>query len=69
MSDLTPLSTWNRAAAAGWTDPPQPRPTGIACPQCGSELLDLNPLLTLATTPPQKQVGCSACQWSGLRVA
>lgn len=47
----------------------EPRPNGIACPECGKELLDSNPYSTLASWPPQKDVKCSECDYTGYRVA
>ena len=41
---------------------------GIACPQCGAELRDIDPLVTLTSNPPQKTVGCQ-CGYRGYRVA
>lgn len=49
---------------------PKPIPNGIACPKCGEELLDTKPNETLASMPPQKNVGCSSkkCDYIGYRV-
>ena len=47
----------------------EPRPNGIACPTCGSELLDLNPMETFTSNPPQKKIGCPKCSYVGYRVA
>lgn len=46
-----------------------PRPSGIACTVCGKELMDSNPMLTLMSSPPQKNVHCPACGFMGYRVA
>ena len=40
---------------------------GIACPRCGEELYDIDPLTVLTSAPPQKAVGCSACGFRGFR--
>ena len=37
--------------------------TGIACPECGSELLFVDPGVVLLTSPPQKGVKCSQCDF------
>jgi hypothetical protein len=29
----------------------EPRPNGIACPECGNELMDTNPMMTLTSHP------------------
>lgn len=47
----------------------QPRPNGIACPQCGTELWDSNPMITLTSNPPQKNIHCPACGYRGYRIA
>ena len=46
-----------------------PHPNGIACPKCGSELWDSNPMQTLTSNPPQKNVHCSNCEYTGYRLA
>ena len=46
-----------------------PRPNGIACPDCGAELLDTSPDRMLMSKPPQKNVHCPACCYRGFRVA
>jgi hypothetical protein len=46
-----------------------PIPNGIACPKCGEELMDSNPMLTLTSFPAQKNVNCSKCDYVGYRVA
>ncbi len=47
------------------------RKNGIACPRCGSELLDTHPSLTLMSYPPKKRVGCPSegCTFTGYRIA
>ena len=47
----------------------EPHPNGIACPECGSELWDSCPMVTLPTNPLQKNVHCQKCGWSGYRLA
>lgn len=46
---------------------PYPRPNGIECPLCKSELLDMNSS-ELYSYPPQKEVMCSGCVWTGTRL-
>ena len=46
-----------------------PRLNGIACPKCGEELLDSWPMIILSSIPPQKDIHCPACDYSGYRVA
>jgi len=47
----------------------EPHPNGIACPKCSNELWDSNPTLTLTSLPPQKNVHCPSCRYSGYRIA
>ena len=42
---------------------------GIACPKCGAEMHDSDPFSVLASYPPQKDVACGACGYTGCRVA
>jgi len=46
-----------------------PHPNGIACPKCGKELWDSNPMLTLTSNPPKKDIHCPACDYRGYRLA
>jgi hypothetical protein len=46
-----------------------PRPNGIACPECGEELLDSNPNMTLTSNPAKKSIHCSKCKYNGYRIA
>jgi C4-type Zn-finger protein len=43
----------------------------IACPNCGEELVDSNPLETLMSFPPQKKIHCikEGCKYSNYRLA
>jgi hypothetical protein len=54
--------------ATSW-DSSVPTPNGLACPQCGVELMDTDPGVTLMSNPPQKAVHCEACGHQGYRVA
>jgi len=46
----------------------EPQLNGIACPKCGEELYDSNPMMTLASIPPKKGVHCSKCDYVGYRI-
>ena len=46
----------------------EPQLNGIACPRCGSELWDSNPMITLTSNPPKKNVHCT-CGYRGYRTA
>ena len=47
-----------------------PQLNGIACPKCGCELYDSNPMVILATYPAKKTTRCSSenCDYSGARL-
>lgn len=42
---------------------------GIICPDCGVELIDTDPYMTLTSNPPQKSIGCINCDYKGYRIA
>ena len=46
----------------------KPKKNGIACPKCGEELWDSNPMVTLTSHPAQKNIHCD-CGYSGYRLA
>jgi DNA-directed RNA polymerase subunit RPC12/RpoP len=46
----------------------EPRPNGIACPECGNELMDTNPMMTLTSHPAKKDVHCPKCEYKGYRI-
>lgn len=70
--ELLPLEYYNRLArehhARARLEENKPRLNGLACPLCGAELLDSQPMYTLASSPPQKNVNCSKCNYAGYRV-
>jgi DNA-directed RNA polymerase subunit RPC12/RpoP len=47
----------------------EPKSNGIACPKCGNELMDTNPMMTLTSHPAQKNVHCPKCEYTGYRIA
>jgi len=47
----------------------EPVKNGIACPNCGAEMWDTAPMVTLTSNPPQKNVGCKECDYRGYRLA
>ena len=68
---LKPLDEHNSEAwstQTGWFSN-EPRPNGIACPKCGNELMDTNPMMTLTSHPAQKNVHCPKCGYTGYRIA
>ncbi len=62
------LDQHNRERRQGYMAEPDPH-NGIACPQCGKELLDSAPNVVLTSNPPQKNVKCEWCDFHGYRVA
>ena len=47
----------------------KPHANGIACPECGKELWDSDPMTILTSYPAQKNVHCPACGYRGYRLA
>ena len=47
----------------------EPHKNDIACPQCGRELFDSAPSITLMSDPPQKNIHCEICDYRGFRIA
>ena len=49
------------------------RMSGIACPECGAELVNTMPWTTFTSLdhskPPEKRVGCPECEFAGFRLA
>lgn len=45
----------------------EPVPNGIACPECGKELVDSTPGVALLTHPIQYRIHCPSCGYSGTR--
>ncbi len=41
----------------------------IECPQCGMELYDTNVHMMLTSDPPQRNIHCENCSYTGLRLA
>ena len=39
------------------------------CPECGEELMDSNPNMTLTSYPAKKSIHCSKCTYQGYRIA
>ena len=69
IEKLIPLDAYNESARkiafADYKD--ICRPNGIACPQCGAELVDKSQEV-LTSFPAQKRVKCLTCDFSGLRI-
>jgi len=62
------LKTLEENNAQAWNVPDytKPRLNGVACPKCGKELYDSNPMITLTSYPAQKTTHCE-CGYTGSR--
>jgi len=49
--------------------PTKPVYNGIACDECGSELIDSRPHVQKLSSIPQKDVHCSNCGWKGIVIS
>lgn len=67
MEKRPTLDEWNAERIARMEELKHPRFNGISCPKCGHELKDINPMVTLASNPPQKSVNCIVCEYTGYR--
>ena len=45
------------------------RLNGISCPNCNEEMYDTSPNVILTSNPPQKNIHCENCKYSGYRIA
>lgn len=41
------------------------QPAGMLCPQCRIEELEYDSFIELPSYPPQRDVRCPRCKWSG----
>lgn len=57
------------AAQRKFEESTKTHPNGIACPECGKELWDSNPMEIFTSNPPQKHVNCPDCGFRGYRIA
>ena len=69
MKNLVTLDDFNRQRREEITKAnTYPKPNGIACPECGAEMGDLDSALLL-TYPSKRNIGCSKCKFVGYRIA
>ncbi|KKK89154.1 hypothetical protein LCGC14_2735970 [marine sediment metagenome] len=47
----------------------EPHANGIKCPECEGELWDSSPHIMLTSNPPQKNIHCPECGYTGFRLA
>ena len=57
---LKTVEEHNREARERYRAANEPKPTGIACSECGAEMLDHGGAQMLSI-PPQKMVSCPKC--------
>lgn len=71
MTKLKNLGDLNQRQHRRWheANSNEPRPNGIACPDCGHELNDTAPNIVMTSNPPQKNIGCPGCDYVGFRIA
>ena len=64
------LKDFNNERREVWHTSSTNEPVGndIECPECGEELFDSNPDLTLTSYPTQKNVHCDKCHYTGYRI-
>lgn len=59
---------WNRHHDYSLSIPNNvPQLNDIACPKCGAELMDSQPMVILTSDPAQKTTQCSKCDYRGYR--
>jgi hypothetical protein len=61
---LVSLDDWNSSRTTQLRT--NPHWNGIACPECGKEMYDINPNMVFTMDPPMMSVGCS-CGFVGTR--
>jgi hypothetical protein len=65
MSDLRPISEYQEERSRELRAKRKTRGgTGLACPVCGSEMIERHPGSVLCSKPPQKAVDCSGCDYN-----
>jgi hypothetical protein len=70
VSKLKSLDEHNREASERWAfHQKRHPPNGIACPLCGTEMVDSSPMMELTTAPPQKEIHCPACKYKDTRIS
>lgn len=64
---LLSLKEYNEGAMRIYREKINPSLNGIACPQCGKELVDSDPHKVLLSNPPKTVVKCNDCEFNGYR--
>ena len=63
---LRSLEEHNAICSNSYVASQVPQRNGIACPECGEELYDTNPNMTLTSMVPKKVIHC-VCGYTGYR--
>lgn len=68
--ELKSLIEFNKERMCAYTTASDNKPVknGIACPDCGDELMDVEPNIILCSNPPQKKIRCVNCDYKGHRI-
>jgi hypothetical protein len=69
MNKLVTLAVHNKQRYAITQPMRSNRPNGIACPECGQELVDPTPDIMLMSCPAQLDIKCMSCNFTGYRLA
>ncbi|MFA5031204.1 MAG: hypothetical protein WC495_06490, partial [Patescibacteria group bacterium] len=64
MSKLKTVEEYNEEMRKLYQQLEHPQKSGLACPQCGEELLK-DTSLVYTSYPPQISVDCPKCKWHG----
>lgn len=66
---MVSLDEWNEKIQKmnDWKNIPYPKENGIACPDCGEKLFDIDGIVLLSD-PPKKRVICKKCSFAGYRL-
>jgi hypothetical protein len=67
MADLISLEEHNRRLQQKLSEQTKLRRNGIACPECGAELYDVQDNMILLSHPPQYRIHCLSCNYHGTR--
>ena len=65
---LIELKEYNQQRRKTYRRSKEPVPNGIACPECGKEMVDTHPGVTLMSLPPKKDIHCPECGYKDYRV-
>lgn len=71
LTSLEDHNNWQSSFSNMNLNSNEPVPNGIACPKCGNEMVDSEPMVILTSNPAQKNVACQDkdCGFTGYRVA